>query len=146
MARSNDTDGTIRWQYVQVVEGGSAPGGSAVVVATRATAASRLLSAAATANPTVVKASAGTLFGLKGYVARASAVYLKLYNKATTPLVGDTPVETIYLPPLSAFVLDYPSGLAFAAGIGYRITTAAADADTGALTAADVLALNVEYA
>lgn len=131
-----DSDGRLR-----VVT--SAGGNSSI--ASQPNSVSRLLSAAGTANPTIVKASAGALFGLKGYVARASAVYLKLYNVSGTPVVGDTPVETLYLPPLTAFVLDYP-GLYFATGIGYRMTTAAADADTGVLTVGDVVALNVEYA
>lgn len=119
----------------------------AVVLLSRPTSVARLLTAAATTNGTNVKASAGQVFCLDGYNAAATARFLKLYNKATAPTVGtDTPVRTIYLPPLSRFVLDFPRGLNFATGIGYGLTTAAADADTGALTAGDVLCLNVDYA
>lgn len=111
-----------------------------------ATNAARILSAAATTNATSVKASAGTLLGIKGHNARASAVYLKLYNKAAAPTVGtDTPVLTIYLPASTSFALDWPRGFSFATGIALALTTGSADADTGALTAADILGLNVEY-
>ena len=113
----------------------------------QATTTSRIVSAAASTNGTSAKASAGTLYAVKGYNASASARYLKFYNKASAPTVGtDTPVLTIYLPPTTAFALDWPVGRLFATGIAYALTTGSADNDTGALTAADVLALNVEYA
>jgi hypothetical protein len=35
--------------------------------------------------------------------------------------------------------------LYFSTGIAYALTTAAADADTGALTAGDVIAMNIAY-
>jgi hypothetical protein len=115
-------------------------------LATRPTLTSRVLSAAANTNATVAKASAGTLFSVGGYVARASAVYLKIYNKATTPDETDTPKYTEYLPPLTRFQIDYVRGSAFGAGISYRMVTGGADNDTGALTAGDVLAFNMGYA
>lgn len=109
-----------------------------------ATATSRILSAAATTNATSAKASAGTVRTVSGYNARASAVYLKFYNKATAPTVGsDTPRKTVYLPATSAFCLDFEDY--YATGIAYAMTTAGADADTGALTAGDILALNIDY-
>jgi len=116
-----------------------APGGPS-------TSTARLLSAAASTNGANVKASAGTLKRIQGHNARLSAVYLKLYNKASTPTVGtDVPVRTVYLPASASFVFDFPEGIAFATGIGYGLTTAGADADTGALTAGDILCLNVDY-
>jgi hypothetical protein len=108
-----------------------------------ASATSRLLSAAASVNSTLVKASNGTLKRVNGYNARASAVYLKLYNKTTAPAETDTPKLTIYLPASTAFALlfdDY-----FSQGIGYRLTTGSADNDTGALSSGDILGLNVSY-
>lgn len=111
-----------------------------------ATNTCRLLSAAASTNGTSCKASAGAIKSIQGYNAKASAVYLKFYNKASSPTVGtDTPVKTIYLPASSAFVFDFPAGYSFATGIAYALTGAAADADTTALASGDVLALNVDY-
>jgi hypothetical protein len=106
----------------------------------------RLLAAAASTNSTSVKGSAGDLFRIEGYNAKASPVYLKLYNKATAPTCGtDTPVMTRYVPASSYFTIDFSDPLYFATGIGYCLTGAAADADTTALVASDVLALNVIY-
>jgi hypothetical protein len=106
---------------------------------------SRILSAAASTNATSAKASPGYLHKVVGYNAAASARYLKIYNKASAPTVGtDTPVMTFYLPATTAFALDL-DGVHFSAGIAYALTTGGADADTGALTAGDVLGLNVIY-
>jgi hypothetical protein len=103
----------------------------------------RLLSAAATVNATVVKAAAGTLKRIAGYNARASAVYLKLYDMTSTPASTDTPRKTIYLPASAAFDLEQDAY--FGTGIAYRMTTAGADNDTGALTAGDILAFSADY-
>lgn len=114
------------------------------VTATAASSSSRLLSAAASTNATSAKASAGTLKAIQGYNAKASPVFLKLYNKASAPTVGtDTPVKTIYLPASSAFALDF--SFTFATGIAYALTGAATDADTTALVAGDILCLNIDY-
>lgn len=107
---------------------------------------SRILSAAASTNATSAKSSAGFLYLVSGYNAAATARYLKIYNKASAPTVGtDTPRMTIYLPATAAFAIDIPR-LYLETGIAYALTTGSADNDTGALTAADVLALNVVYA
>lgn len=110
------------------------------------TSASRIVSAAADTNATSAKASAGVLYSVKGYNAAVTVRYLKFYNKATAPTVGtDTPVLTIALPPQAAFALDWPIGRYFATGIAYGMVTGSADNSTAALTAGDVLGLNVEY-
>ena len=51
---------------------------------------------------------------------------------------------TFYLPGQTSFALDL-DGVYFSTGIAYALTTGSADNDTGALTAADVLGLNVIY-
>lgn len=106
----------------------------------------RLLAALATTNGANIKGAAGAVKGIQGYNAKSSAVYLKLYNKATSPTVGtDTPVKTLYLPPTAAFAFDFGTGLSFATGIGVGLTGAAADNDATALTAGDIVCLNVDY-
>lgn len=110
-------------------------------------ATSRIVSAAASTNGTSAKASAGDVFRVSGYNANAAARYLKIYNKASAPTVGtDTPVWTEYLAPQSKFELSFPKGLYLGTGIAYALTTGSADADTGALTAGDILGLNLAYA
>lgn len=109
---------------------------------------SRIVSAAASTNATSAKASAGDLTGVLGYNAAAAVRYVKFYNKASAPTVGtDTPVLTIAIPATTAFDIQIPNGgFYFSTGIAYALTTGAADNDTGALTAADILGLNVIYA
>lgn len=108
---------------------------------------SRLLSAAASVNATVVKASMGRVYKITGRnAATTTTLYIKLYNKATAPAATDTPVATIAVYS-GDFNIDLgPIGLSFSAGISYRITGAAADDDTTALTAGDIVCMNVFYA
>ncbi|MDO9334940.1 MAG: hypothetical protein Q7T61_00935 [Caulobacter sp.] len=110
------------------------------------TTTSRIASAAASTNATSAKTSAGTLFFATGYNAAASVRYLKIYNKASAPTVGtDVPVLTLAIPASAGFAFDFPA-MSFATGIAYALTTGAADSDTGALTLADIVGLNIGYA
>lgn len=107
---------------------------------------SRLLSAANTTNPTIVKATEGRLYKIRGLNAAAAVRYIKLYDKATAPAETDTPKLTLAIAASGVFDIDFGLiGVSFENGIGYRLTTGAADNDTGALTAADILGLNVLY-
>lgn len=106
----------------------------------------RLPSAAASTNADFAKASAGDLHVVNGYNAAATVRYLKFYNKVSAPTVGtDVPVLTLALPSLSAFSFNL-NGQYFSTGIAYALTTGAPDADTGALTLADVVGLNITFA
>lgn len=110
------------------------------------TASSRIPSAAATTNATSAKASAGRLYGVNGLNAAAAVRYIKFYDKATAPTVGtDVPVLTLALAASVPFAFNWPTGFVFATGIAYGMVTGAADNSTAALTAADVLGLNVAY-
>lgn len=107
---------------------------------------SRIVSAAASTNATSAKASSGTLHNVHGYNTSATAKFLKIYNKASAPTVGtDVPVITIAIPPTAAFAIDYPNGYYFGTGIAYALTGAAADGDTTALVAGDVVGLNLNF-
>jgi hypothetical protein len=107
----------------------------------------RILSAAASTNGTVVKASAGRLYRIRGYNAAAAVRYIKLSN-STTVTVGTTAVvDTIALAPNSVFDIDFGLyGRYFSTGICFGLTTGSADNDTGALTAGDILGMNNWYA
>lgn len=101
-----------------------------------------------TTNPNLVKAGAARLIGGQIYNVSAAIKFFKLYDKATAPTIGtDTPILTIPIPaassiPLEGIMTIY--GLAFTLGLGYGLTGAAADADTTALTAGDVI-VNLLY-
>lgn len=120
--------------------------GTTLDLVTKPSSTNRLLSAAASVNATLVKNAAGDLFNIDGYNNNAAARFLKLYNKASAPTVGtDTPVRTMRLPPTAQYSFSFNPPLYFSTGIGFGISTAAADADTGALTAGDIVAQNVDY-
>lgn len=99
------------------------------------------LVSAATANATLVKGSAGQLFGWQLTNTNATAFrYVKLYNTASAPTAGaGTPVLRLGLPPAGGAVLALATGIAFSAGIGYTIVAGAADADATAVGAGEVL-------
>lgn len=104
----------------------------------------RLLTSAASTNATSVKASAGKLLAISGRNNRTTPVYFKVYNKASAPTVGtDTPVLTEEIPSGSRFSMTFD--LYLGTGIAYALTTAAADADTGAVASGDITTLNILY-
>ena len=108
----------------------------------------RLPSAAASTNAANVKGSAGRVYSVDCLNASAAARFLKLYNKATAPTVGtDAPFATFAIPAGQRLSINWGDiGLYLSAGIGYALTTGAPDADTGALTAGDIVGLNIGYA
>lgn len=92
----------------------------------------------------IAKASPGRLYGWHLSNAAATAAYVKIYDKATAPTASDTPLLTLTVPATGAMSLVPPTGIAFLAGISIRATTGAADDDTGAPTADDVI-VNLFY-
>ena len=93
-----------------------------------------------------VKGSAGTLYGVQLGNVAAAARFVKLYDKATAPTSADTPVKTLIAPASGGSNVPIPAqGIAFAAGIAFRVTTGMADNDTGAATAGDVV-VDLDYA
>ena len=107
----------------------------------------RLVSSFASTNALLVKAGATRVARVVGYNAKATVVFLKLYNKASAPTVGtDVPVLTFALKPLDNFDINAETqGFNFATGCSYCITAGAADADVTAIAAGDVLGLNIIY-
>jgi hypothetical protein len=96
--------------------------------------------AAASVNNTLVKSSAGRLYGYHLANPTTSWRYVKLYNKATAPVAGtDTPAATISLPPGGSVELHHTVPLSFGTGIGYAITANPADLDATAVAANDVV-------
>jgi len=109
-------------------------------------AVARLVSAAASTNATLVKASAGDVFHITSQSVVATARWLKLYNKGAAPTVGtDVPVMTFYLPANAQFDVAFDTPVYFSAGIAFAITAAGADADATAIAAGDIVGLNVVY-
>lgn len=98
------------------------------------------ISSTADTNLAVIKATPGTIYGGVIYNSGAGAAYLKLYNKATAPvLASDVPVMVIPIAATGAAQLDLGTlGYRFSTGIAYSINGAAADTGTTAVLAAQV--------
>lgn len=115
--------------------------------ASKPSTTNRIASAAASTNATSAKAAAGNLHNVTAYNTTAAVKYLKIYNKASAPTVGtDTPIFTFAIPPNGTLSHSFPNGGYYAStGIAYALTGAAADSDTTALVAGDVVGVNVAY-
>ena len=127
----------------------NAAAGSNSVILSGPASVGRLISSAASTNATLVKAGSVRLFKILLHSNRGSDCYLKIYDKATTPVVGtDTPIATITIPNAGGQIptFDFGSSPAtFVNGLGYAITSGSADSDTGAIAANDITGLNIFY-
>lgn len=104
------------------------------------------LNSAATTNATSVKATPGRIASAIFVNTSAAVKYIKLYNKATAPVVGtDVPIMTVAIPATSSVVLFIPCGIFFSAGIALAITGLGTDADVTAVALNDVI-VNLQYA
>ena len=93
------------------------------------------IKSAATTNLTSVKTTAGVLGGIEVYNAGAAVAFLKLYRKASAPVVAtDVPIATFPIAPNSARSIFFGSpGMQMTTGIAYAITGGAADTDATAV-------------
>lgn len=103
------------------------------------------LVSAATTNATVVKASAGQLFGWFIYNNATTMRKLAFHNTASAPTAGASLFFTINLPGSSAANVFLPMGIAFSTGIAFTTVTDVTDAGTTAVGASD-LTINLFYA
>lgn len=129
---------------VQPVNGTLTSAGT--TVNTPATPTVYVLNSLATANLQFIKATAGTVYSVFASNANAAVRYLKLYNKATAPVVAsDVPVMVIAIPPTSHVHLNLGAlGHRFTTGIAHAIVTGIADTDGTAVAAAEVK-LHIAY-
>jgi hypothetical protein len=102
-----------------------------------------LVSASGT-NPTVIKASAGTVNGWYIYNSNGSARKVAFHNIATTPTAGTGVVMALVIPPLSAANVSFPDGITFTTGISITTVTGLADSDASGVGTND-LVINIFY-
>lgn len=142
----SDVPGTVSLAGTSTVAVSGAPSIIATATSTSNGLTTTKVIAAASTNATSIKTNAGRVYLIIASNTAASVRYLKIYNKASAPTVGtDVPVLTIALPAGSLQKIDLADiGMYFATGISLAMTTGYADADTGALTAGDVIA-NIMY-
>jgi hypothetical protein len=97
------------------------------------------VNAAASNNLTSLKATAGNLYEIDVFNVAAYTVFLKLYNKATAPVVAtDTPIMTIPIAAGTGFSRSFPNGKTFSTGIAYAIVKLQADTDATNVVAGDL--------
>jgi hypothetical protein len=102
-----------------------------------------LVSASGT-NPTVIKASAGTVNGWYIYNSNGSARKVAFHNIATTPTAGSGVVMALVIPPLSGANVSLPDGITFTTGISITTVTGLADSDATGVATND-LVINIFY-
>lgn len=153
-----DDIGSVLWPRVKVAHGAD---GSATDVSTASPMPVQVIGQAANGcsifrsldldeSEEEVKASAGTVYGLWFSNTAAATRFLKFYNAtAANVTVGTTtPVLTLALPGNSSDdisgVFSIAQGIKFDTAITVAATTAAADNDTGAPSAGDVI-VNLFY-
>lgn len=116
-------------------------GSVGLVAASHEGVETKLVISAASTNSTLVKASAGKVFGWHIFNKEAVPVYVKLYNAATAPTVGTTAqLMVVPIPAGAAANVEFTNGIAFSTGIGLGITKGAANANTEAVAAEGVIA------
>jgi hypothetical protein len=109
------------------------------ITATANGATASRINAAASNNLTSVKGSAGQLYTIDVFNAAAYNVFLKLYNKASAPVVAsDTPVMTIPIQAGGGYSKTWPMGFPFGTGIAYAIVKLQADTDATNVVAGDL--------
>ncbi len=94
---------------------------------------------AATTNFTNVKAAATQCYSVRASNPSGTAMYVKLYDKATTPATTDVPKTTVYVPGTSVVVLAFPEGMQFSNGFGWAATGGVADNDNTATSANNIV-------
>jgi hypothetical protein len=116
------------------------------VTATPSLITTYALNSAAGSNLVAVKATAGSLYGARVFNAGAAIAYLKLYNKATAPVLAtDVPVMVLPIAAGALAGLDLGSlGSRFGLGIAIATTGLAADTDATAVAAAQ-LKIQLDY-
>lgn len=103
------------------------------------------LVSAGTTNATVVKASAGQLYGWYIYNSNAAARKLVFHNTASVPTAGASVFFSIVLPPGAGANVFNQIGIPFSSGIAITTVTGLADSDTTAVAANDLI-INLFYA
>ncbi len=128
----NITGGTV----TSTVSNGTI-GGSSTVTGTGVTKVNSL----ATTNATLIKSTAGRVYGYHLANTHATAWrYVKFYNATTAPVVGTTAVYyVIPLAPNSSVTAELTVPISHATGVGMSIVTGSVDTDATAVGAGEVI-------
>jgi hypothetical protein len=98
---------------------------------------------AATTNQTLVKSSPGLISSLHVINLNAAVRYIKFYDMQKSPTAGaGTPVARLAIPAATTgagFAFTLPAPLIFLNGIAFTLVTGAADTDSSAVAANEII-------
>lgn len=98
------------------------------------------IQSAASTNDTLVLARPGVISQITLGNHDATHAFVKLYNKATAPVVGtDVPLATLLIPGKGMLIVPLRFGLEFSIGIGFGFSTNPAITDTTAVAANQIV-------
>ncbi len=96
------------------------------------------LDAAAGTNDTLIITGARLVYGIDIFNASAATIYLRLYDKATAPIVGtDIPYRVYAIPTLQSMHLQWAYGDRYLLGLGLGLTAGAGYLDATVVAAHD---------
>ncbi len=102
------------------------------------------LASAGSTNATVVKNSAGQLYGWYIYNSNAAARKIAFHNASSTPTAGASIYFTLMIPALGGANVEFSQGLVFSTGISITTVTGLADNDTTGVASNDLI-INLWY-
>lgn len=102
------------------------------------------LASAGSTNATVIKASAGQVYGWYIYNSNAAARKVVFHNTASTPTAGASVFFSLVIPPTSGANVFSSIGIPFSSGVAITAVTGLADNDSAAVAANDLI-INIFY-
>lgn len=133
-----DDVSTVKYQRIKLAPGGD---GVAQYACTNFSFTS---AAGANQDQQHPKASAGVLYGVTVTNSNTAARYMNMYNLASGATSASTPYRRLMIPAGGGIREQFPFGLLFDTGIGFRLVTGATDSSAAAV-AADEIKVNLEY-
>lgn len=147
--KEDNVTGQISATGIVSLTGGSAVIGTVKVISAAASGVQYQKFISTTGlNPTLVKTSAANMCILHIVNGAATQRFFKLYNKASSPIVGtDIPMITITLAPSSAsnFTLPALTGIDFSVGLSFAVTLGVSDTDATPFTVVGEVTALIAY-
>jgi hypothetical protein len=97
------------------------------------------LASGASTNATVVKNSAGQLYGWYIYNSNAAARKVAFHNASSTPTAGASVFFSVVIPPTAGANVEFANGITFSTGISITTVTGLADNDGTGVGANDLI-------
>ena len=135
----------LQVDVTQIAAGTNAIGNIGVIPRTTGGLTTYHLASGASTNATVVKNSAGQLFGWYIYNSNAAARKLAFHNASSTPTAGSSIFFSLVIPAGGAANVFNDIGIAFSTGIAITTVTGLADSDNTGVAANDLI-INLWYA